>query len=108
MEKPITAIVCGAGQRGRDAYGRYAESNKDKIQIIGVAEPNPIKRNNFMKIHKITETRSYNLWKDILAEDKFADAAIITTQDNMHTQPALQAMEQGYDVLLEKPMANKL
>ncbi len=108
MEKPITAIVCGAGQRGRDAYGRYAESNKDKIQIIGVAEPNPIKRNNFMKIHKIPENRSYNLWKDILAEDKFADAAIITTQDNMHTQPALLAMEQGYDVLLEKPMANKL
>ncbi|GAH46815.1 unnamed protein product [marine sediment metagenome] len=73
MEKPITAIVCGAGQRGRDAYGRYAENNKDKIQIIGVAEPNPIKRNNFMKVHKIPENRSYNLWKDILAEDKFAD-----------------------------------
>jgi len=108
MEKPITAIVCGAGFRGRDAYGRYAETNKDKIKIIGVAEPIPVKRDKFAKIHNIPEERQYNSWKDILAEDKFADAAIITTPDNMHTQPAILAMEQGYDVLLEKPMANKL
>jgi predicted dehydrogenase len=108
MEKSITAIVCGAGNRGRDAYGRYAEKYSDKIKIIGVAEPNPTRLENFANIHKIPENRRYNSWENILAEDKFADAAIITTQDNMHTQPALLAMERGYDVLLEKPMANKL
>ncbi len=108
MEKPLTAIVLGAGSRGRDAYGAYAVTNNDKIQIIGVAEPVEERRKQFMEIHEIPEDRSFNTWEKILDIPKFADAAIITTQDEMHTKPTILAMEKGYDVLLEKPMSNKL
>ena len=40
--------------------------------------------------------------------NKLAEAAFITTPDQLHTQPALQALNLGYHVLLEKPMATKL
>jgi predicted dehydrogenase len=108
MEKSITAIVIGAGSRGRDAYGSYAVAHKEKIKIVGVAEPVHVRCERFAEIHEIPKERSYETWEKILAEPKFADAAIITTQDDMHTQPALLAMEKGYDILLEKPMSNKL
>jgi len=108
MEKPLTAIVIGAGSRGRDAYGSYAVKHSDRIRIVGVAEPIRARREQFAKIHNLPADACYKTWEDILARPKFADAAIITTQDDMHTQPALLAMERGYDVLLEKPMSNKL
>ena len=37
-----------------------------------------------------------------------ADAALVCTLDRQHIGPALAAMEAGYDVLLEKPMATTL
>jgi predicted dehydrogenase len=37
-----------------------------------------------------------------------AEAAVIATQDGMHAGPASAALRAGYDVLLEKPMANTL
>ncbi|MHA1278231.1 MAG: Gfo/Idh/MocA family oxidoreductase [Candidatus Helarchaeota archaeon] len=108
MTSLLTAIVIGAGSRGRDAYGAYSAKNGDKIRIVGVAEPVEERRRRFMEIHQIPEEQSFDSWEEILARPKFADAAIITTQDDMHTQPAIQAMELGYDILLEKPMSNKL
>jgi len=41
----------------------------------------------------------------VFAKPKFADAVIIATSDYLHTQPCLAALEAGYDVLLEKPIA---
>lgn len=105
---PLTAIVLGAGSRGRDAYGAYAAANPSKIQVVGVAEPVEERRKRFMEIHGIDKSRSFDSWERILDQPKFADTAIITTQDDMHTTPALRAMELGYDILLEKPMSNRL
>jgi len=43
-------------------------------------------------------------WDDMLADSKIK-AVIIATPDNTHYQLALQALQQGKDVLVEKPMA---
>lgn len=49
----------------------------------------------------------FNSWEELLNEKvgKIADACLVCTQDRMHTKPALKAIELGYNVLLEKPMA---
>jgi predicted dehydrogenase len=44
----------------------------------------------------------------LLEKGKIADGAIITTQDQMHVEPAVMAMEASHDVLLEKPMDDTL
>ena len=44
-------------------------------------------------------------YKDLLALGKIADFAMICTQDKMHIEPALMAIDLGYDLLLEKPVA---
>ena len=37
--------------------------------------------------------------------EMISDIAMICTQDKMHYEPALMAIDKGYDILLEKPVA---
>ena len=43
--------------------------------------------------------------RDLFAAPRKADAVIVATGDMQHALPALAALEAGYHVLLEKPMA---
>ena len=44
-------------------------------------------------------------WKKLGSMDKISDCAIITTQDQMHRDPAIALAKKGYHILLEKPMS---
>lgn len=101
----ITAILLGAGNRGEHAYGRYALENKEDIRFIGVAESNPIRRESFSKAHQIPVELQFEDYKDILNQPRMADACFICLQDQMHYEPAIKALELGYHIFLEKPMA---
>ena len=104
LGRPITAITCGAGSRG-NVYGGYAAEFKEQIKIVGVAEPIPIRNERYAKKHQIPDENRFKTWEDVFARPKFADVIIITMPDNLHYVPCMKAMEMGYDVLLEKPMA---
>ena len=43
-DKPITAILIGAGWRGRVTYGSYALKFPNNLKFIAVAEPDTRKR----------------------------------------------------------------
>ncbi len=102
--KKVSFIVLGAGQRG-NAYSKYAATNPDRMEIVGVAEPIDERRNAFREKYNIPEENCALDWKELLARPKMADCAIISMQDQMHYEPAMKAIELGYHLLLEKPMA---
>jgi predicted dehydrogenase len=106
--RKISAVLCGAGDRGKDVYGVYALQHPNDIEFIAVAEPNSVRRNDFAYAHNILQEKRFKSWEELLTEPKIADVAFITTQDQLHAQPALKALEMGYHVLLEKPMATTL
>jgi predicted dehydrogenase len=108
MSKPVTAVLVGAGQRGYEAYGAYALTHPGDVRFVAVAEPNTQRRARFAEAHAIAEARQFHTWEDLFALGKIADAALICTQDRMHVDPTLAALEAGYDILLEKPMATTL
>ena len=108
MKKPIQAILIGAGQRGGHAYGDYALTHPDEIQFVAVAEPDPERRAQFATRHQIPAEGQFEDWHPLLAQPQWGQAALICTQDQMHTEPTVAALEGGYDVLLEKPMATTL
>lgn len=105
MTKPIEAILIGAGQRGADAYAPYALKHPRRLRFVAVAEPQPERRERFASAHNIPKERRFASWEELLAVPLMAEVALVCTQDQMHTQPALAAMRAGYHVLLEKPMA---
>lgn len=104
LSKKLTAITCGAGNRG-NVYGNYAVNFPDELDIIGVAEPIEIRRSRYSEKHNIPESNRFKTWEDVFKRPKFADFIIITTPDNLHYGPVMAALEKGYDVLLEKPIA---
>ncbi len=104
----IKAALIGAGGRGKNVYGSYALEHPNEIKFVAVAEPNDNKRNEFAFLHNVPEEMLFNSWEQLLERPKFCDAVFICTQDRMHYEPAIKAIEKGYKLLLEKPMSNNL
>ncbi|MCB0145245.1 MAG: Gfo/Idh/MocA family oxidoreductase, partial [Caldilineaceae bacterium] len=102
--KSVSYIVVGAGSRGT-GYAGYALQHPEQAEVVGVAEPREPARHRLVTDHDIAPDNVYTDWREIAARPKFADAAVITTQDAMHVEPAIALAEKGYHLLLEKPMA---
>jgi len=104
---PVTAVMAGAGFRGREVYGGYAERHPERIRFVAVAEPDPVRRSAFQKVHGIPGELAFESWDAMLdtKRGRLADAAFICTQDSMHHEPAVRALRQGYHVVLEKPIS---
>ncbi len=108
MSQPLTAVLIGAGDRGYAAYGPYALAHPDEIRFIAVAEPRDARRARFAQTHAIPPERQFRTWEDLLGRGQIADVALVCTLDRRHVAPTVAALEAGYDVLLEKPMATTL
>lgn len=104
--KKLTAIIIGAGQRG-SAYAKHMKELSEKFEVVGMAEPIEARRDRVKTWFPVPEKNCFNDYREILAKPKMADFAVIATQDNMHTEPALMAIEKGYHLLLEKPVAQE-
>ncbi len=100
-KQPVTAIVCGAGNRG-NTYAKYSLKFPDELKIVGVAEPIDFRRKRFSEQYQIPVKNQWVTWEHALQNKKQADVLIITTPDNLHYGPAMLGMELGYDLLLEK------
>lgn len=103
-QKPITAIIVGAGHRAL-IYADLARTNPELLQIVGVADPNPQRRKNTAKLFGFSEENCFDSAEALARVPKFADAVINGTMDHQHVQTAIPLLEAGYDMLLEKPFA---
>lgn len=103
MEK-IKVIVIGAGSRG-GRYTQYMAQLPEKYQVVAVADPDPTRRKNVQDLCNLPDEACYTGWEEILSQPKMADLAVIATMDQMHYAPAMKAIELGYHLLLEKPVA---
>jgi predicted dehydrogenase len=108
MVKPVKAVLVGAGSRGMGSYGPYALHHPEEIAFVAVAEPDPERRSRFAQQHGIPSENQYESWELLLERPPVGEAALICTQDRLHTGPAMAALKAGYHVLLEKPMAPTL
>lgn len=104
----VRVALLGAGNRGKDAYGPYALRFPEDIEFVAVAEPMQDRREAFAKAHNIPKENQVETYEKLLNRNKFCDAMMICTQDDMHFIPTKTAIEKGYHVLLEKPMSNSL
>jgi predicted dehydrogenase len=105
MSQPVDAILIGAGERGALSYAPYALAYPEQLRFVAVAEPDPDRRERFARQHDLPADRVFPSWEPLLEQPQLARAALVCTQDQLHTAPTLAALQAGYDVLLEKPMA---
>ncbi len=102
--KKLKLILIGGGDRG-SSYLKSLDIMPEKFELVGLAEPVKEKRKFLMKHYNVPEENCFESYEDLLKLPKIADVAMICTQDKMHFEPAMKAMEKKYDLLLEKPAA---
>jgi len=102
--QPCTAIIVGAGHRSL-AYARHAERQPDELQIVGIADPNALRRDMVAERYGLPPDRCWTTAAELARAPKFADVVINGTMDHQHVPTALPLLEAGYDMLLEKPFA---
>ena len=105
MTVPVDAVLVGAGQRGREAFGAFALRNPDLLRFVAVAEPNAERREHFARQHGIPADRCFASWTELADRGPLAPLAFNTTQDRDHYSSALALLAAGYHLFLEKPMA---
>jgi len=95
-------IVIGAGSRGT-IYGSWAHEHG--IEIAAVAEIRPDRLAEAGKLWNVPQNRLFTDVADLWSLGKIADAAIVATMDRDHYGHVMQALDLGYDILLEKPIS---
>lgn len=103
-QKCITAIIVGAGHRAF-VYSELAKTNPELLKIVGVADPNPVRRKKAMEYFGFDESMCFESAQELAKKGKIADAIINGTMDHQHLETAVPLLECGYDMLLEKPFA---
>ena len=104
MTKPLTIAAIGCGGRTRTYFKLAAEQPK-RYQIIAAADPDANRLDEAKALSANPDFRRFHDDKAILGEERLADIMIIGTQDRYHVEQGIAAMELGYHLLLEKPMA---
>lgn len=102
--KDITLLICGSGDRGT-GHGLNAVKYAEHARVVGVAEPRQHHREESATTHSIPTDNVFTDWREMAERERFADAVVISTQDNMHVEPVEAFAAKGYHILLEKPVA---
>ena len=103
-QRPVTVFIAGAGGRG-STYASFALQHPERMKVVGVAEPRDFYRERMAETYDLSDENVFRNWQDAAARARMADVVIIGTQDAMHADPAVAFAQQGYAILLEKPMA---
>ena len=102
---PVTVAGVGAGHR-TFAYSRFALAHPDRMKIVAVAEPDAGRRSRFSQLHDIPPAMQFESYADLVGpEAPLAQAVVNGTMDPLHFRSTMPLLEAGYDVLLEKPIA---
>ena len=102
--KQLSLILVGGGDRG-SSYLKYLQNIPEKFKLVALAEPVKEKREYLRDLYNVPADMCFESYEELLKRPKFADIVMVCTQDKMHFEPAMMAINQKYDLLLEKPIA---
>lgn len=102
--RKMKVAAIGAGNR-LNAYAEYACLHPEEMEIVAVVEPNEVRRKHCAERFHIPSEYCFASWTQFFEYPPLADAVFLCTPDHLHYQPALAALEKGYHILLEKPIA---
>lgn len=104
LMKRLKLAGIGCGSR-TTTYMKLAAQMPERYQLVGAADPIAWKVDRIAQLSDDADFRKFGSADELLRQDRFADVLVIGTQDQYHVEPCITAMEKGYDVLLEKPIA---
>lgn len=107
MNPPITFAIAGFGDRG-STYASMQELFPGRMKVVAVADLNPDKVKKAQNLYNIPQENCFQSAEEMFAQERLADVAVVSTMDRQHVGHAIPALEQGYHVLMEKPISPDL
>ena len=101
--RKIKFALVGCGRISNNHFGSF-ESLQDECELVAVCDTDPAALEAAVKR---TGAKGYARYAEMLAETD-ADVIVITTPSGLHPEQAVQALEAGFHVVTEKPMATRL
>ena len=101
--RKIKFALVGCGRISNNHFGSF-EAHRDACELVAVCD---IDSAALQKAVERTGAKGYADYKEMLAETD-ADVIVITTPSGLHPEQAVQALEAGFHVVTEKPMATRL
>ena len=98
-------VVLGLGQRGI-IYSDFAKAYPEKFNLAAVIDTDPKKLE--LAERDYPAAARFDDYHKFLQAKIPADIVAVSTQDESHKEHAVALMAAGYDLLLEKPIANNL
>ncbi len=102
--KRLRLAGIGCGGRTLTYLSLAAKQMGDRFEIVAAADPIRARAEK-VRPYAGKDFRLFNGDRSFFEAEKMADVVVIGTQDYYHVAPCIAAMEKGYDVLLEKPIA---
>lgn len=97
--------IMGLGGRG-DVYSHFIKEYGH--DIVAVCDPSADRRKYATDKYGVEAENLYADENEFFAKGKLADALVISTLDPLHYRQTIKALDLGYDILLEKPIAMTL
>jgi predicted dehydrogenase len=105
MNNQVKIAVIGAGYWGEKLIEEYLKlSNKPTVKLSAIIDKNRERLNYIKDKHNLPDKILHSEFQEFLKYDNEVDAVHIATPNETHYQIALEALERGKHVLLEKPM----
>src|SRR5262245_5959837 len=97
--------VIGTGGMGTNHLHNLMERrDRDNVVVIRVCDVYRRRLNNAVKVIQGSESMATMEYREVL-DDPDVDAVLIATPDHWHTKIAIEAMDAGKDVYVEKPLS---
>ena len=103
--KKITVAIAGLGSRGLDTYAKCLERYPDRVELVAIADIRLDRVEVAAQRYHIPADKCFDSVQSLLKAPRQADVLFICTPDDVHYQPAIDALNLGYHLLLEKPAA---
>lgn len=103
----LKVIVVGCGDRAT-TYCEEGVHNLGRMEIVAAVDPDEERLRYMRERFGVEQEHCYTNMDEVLEQGKIADCVINGTMDRMHLETTIPFLEQGYDMLLEKPITNNV
>lgn len=101
----LSAVLVGCGDRAC-VYAEEGVHNLRVLRIVAAVDPDETRLKYVRDRFGVAKEMCFREQSELLKRGKICDCVINGTMDEYHLQTAIPFLEQGYDMLLEKPIVN--
>lgn len=102
-KKKLRAAIVGYGNRGQ-VYADYSLECPDELEVAAVIDPNEFKLKEAKERYGLSDDKLFRSFEEFKKCGIPCDFVVNATMDQFHYRTAMEILNAGYDMLLEKPI----